>query len=72
MVAGLGDEESKANPEKKKAEQAPEPNNRIIRVMMRRLGSCRTFGENMVFMLNRASELYFWALIDCISSFFFF
>ena len=69
MVAGLGEEESQANPEKKKSEEAPEPKNRIIRVMMRRLGSCKTFGENMVFMLNRASESYFQAFYDCISSF---
>jgi Protein of unknown function (DUF2013) len=68
MVAGLGDEESKAHPEKKKAEEVPEPNNRIIQVMMMRrlpVGSCITFGENMVFMLNRASELYFWAFNHC-------
>ena len=71
MVAGLGVEESQANPEKKKTEGAPEPKNRIIRVMMRRLGTCRTFGENMVFMLNRASKSCFWAFFyDCISSFF--
>ena len=67
MVAGLGEEESKTIPEKK-AEEAPEPKNRIIRVMMRRLGSCRTFGENMVFMLNRASESYF-CTFYCFSSF---
>ena len=51
MVAGLGDEEP--NPQSGKA---PEPKNRVIRVMMRRLGTCKTFGENMIFMLNRASE----------------
>ena len=65
MVAGLGEEESQAKPEKK-TEEAPEPKNRIIRVMMRRLGTCRTFGENMIFMLNRASKLYFWAFYDYI------
>jgi hypothetical protein len=70
MVAGLGEEGSQTNPEKKKAEEAPEPKNRIIRVMLRRLGTCRTFGENMVFMLNRASKSYFWAFYDYISSFF--
>ena len=69
MVAGLGEEESKANPEKTKTEEAPEPKNRILRVMMRRLGTCRTFGENMVFMLNRASESYFWAFYEYILSF---
>ena len=54
MVTGLGDE-PQTSPEKKNKEP-PEPKNRIIRVMMRRLGTCRTFGENMIFMLNRASE----------------
>ncbi|KIM41429.1 hypothetical protein M413DRAFT_18955 [Hebeloma cylindrosporum] len=51
MVAGLGDEE--ANPNSGKA---AEPKNRVIRVMMRRLGTCKTFGENMIFMLNRAKR----------------
>lgn len=56
MVAGLGEEGSQTCPVKKNAEEVPEPKNRIIRVMMRRLGSCRTLGENMIFMLNRASK----------------
>ena len=56
MVTGLGAEESQTNQEKKKTEEAAEPKNRILRVMMRRLGTCRTFGENMIFMLNRASK----------------
>ena len=55
MVAGLGGEVSPTSQEKNKAEESAEPKNRIIRVMMRRLGSCRTFGENMIFMLNRTS-----------------
>ena len=63
MVAVLGEEESRASPEKKKTEEAPEAKNRVIRVMMRRLGNCRTFGENMVFMLNRASESHFWVFL---------
>lgn len=54
MVAGLGDEDETPNSEK-----APTPKNRVIRVMMRRLGTCKTFGENMIFMLNRASEYGF-------------
>ena len=57
MVAGLGEgEESHTSTEKKKVEESSEPKNRIIRGMMRRLGSCRTFGENMIFMLNRTSR----------------
>jgi hypothetical protein len=31
-------------------------NNRVLRVLMRRLGSSRTFSENMIFMLNRAQR----------------
>lgn len=31
--------------------------NRVISVLMRRLGSSRTFGENLIFMLNRAGKL---------------
>lgn len=30
--------------------------NRVLAVLMRRLGSSKTFGENMIFMLNRAGE----------------
>ena len=63
MVAGLGEADSQADPEKKKTEEVAEPTNKIIRVMMRRLGTCRTFGENMVFMLNRASKSYFLAFL---------
>lgn len=31
-------------------------NNRVLVVLMRRLGSSKTFGENMIFMLNRAGK----------------
>ncbi|KAF8153062.1 hypothetical protein B0H34DRAFT_90295 [Crassisporium funariophilum] len=51
MVAGLGDEVLQTGIGKK---EPAEPKNRVIRVLMRRLGSSRTFGENMIFMLNRA------------------
>lgn len=36
-----------------------ESKNRILRVLMRRLNLSKTLGENMIFMLNRASMLYF-------------
>jgi hypothetical protein len=36
------------------ATEISESKNRILRVLMRRLGSSKTFGENMIFMLNRA------------------
>ncbi|OCF37771.1 hypothetical protein I316_00898 [Kwoniella heveanensis BCC8398] len=34
----------------------PKKNNRVLVVLMRRLGSSKTFGENMIFMLNRAEN----------------
>ncbi|KAJ8597718.1 hypothetical protein M405DRAFT_755489 [Rhizopogon salebrosus TDB-379] len=34
----------------------PESRNRVLNVLMSRLGSSKTFGENMIFMLNRASR----------------
>ncbi|KXN89720.1 Protein dip1 [Leucoagaricus sp. SymC.cos] len=36
--------------------QSPEKKNRVLRVLMRRLGFSKTFGENMIFMLNRAKR----------------
>ena len=38
-------------------EKGPDGQNRVLRVLMARLGSSMTFGENMIFMLNRAGEL---------------
>jgi Protein of unknown function (DUF2013) len=35
--------------------KAVDSKNRVLNVLMRRLGSSQTFGENMIFMLNRAS-----------------
>lgn len=52
MVAGLDDEGHSSK------KDAPEHKNRVIRVLMRRLGSSKTFGENMIFMLNRAGKLF--------------
>ena len=43
--------------------RSPEDSNRILRVLMRRLNFSKTFGENMIFMLNRAGSLcksHFW------------
>ena len=34
----------------------PRSENRVVSVLMRRLGSTRTFGENLIFMLNRAGK----------------
>jgi len=34
----------------------PQYENRVVSVLLRRLGSSRTFGENLIFMLNRAGN----------------
>lgn len=39
-----------------KINETSESMNRVLRVLMRRLGSSKTFGENMIFMLNRAQR----------------
>ncbi|KAH7912871.1 hypothetical protein BJ138DRAFT_1082828 [Hygrophoropsis aurantiaca] len=36
--------------------QRPEEQNRVLNILIARLGSSKTFGENMIFMLNRASR----------------
>ncbi|KAF7330025.1 DUF2013 domain-containing protein [Mycena kentingensis (nom. inval.)] len=50
MVANLPNEPGEALGE------PSEPRNRVLRVLMRRLGMSKTFGENMIFMLNRAER----------------
>ncbi|KAJ7465188.1 hypothetical protein FB451DRAFT_1488733 [Mycena latifolia] len=52
MVASLSNESDNLTP----PPAPPEPKNRVLRVLMRRLGSSKTFGENMIFMLNRAQR----------------
>ncbi|KAJ7230857.1 hypothetical protein B0H12DRAFT_1192857 [Mycena haematopus] len=52
MVASLPDESDGTIP----AATPSEPKNRVLRVLIRRLGDSKTFGENMIFMLNRAQR----------------
>ncbi|EKM57390.1 uncharacterized protein PHACADRAFT_119752 [Phanerochaete carnosa HHB-10118-sp] len=56
MVASLqphtqGHAKTDSHPEPK-----PEEQNRVLRMLMARLGSCMTLGENLIFMLNRAGR----------------
>lgn len=37
-------------------EPKPEEQNRVLRMLMARLGSCTTLSTNLIFMLNRAGE----------------
>ncbi|KZP21324.1 hypothetical protein FIBSPDRAFT_788413, partial [Athelia psychrophila] len=50
MVASLGNNTVSASL------STPEGNNRVLHVLMRRLWASKTFGENMIFMLNRANR----------------
>jgi hypothetical protein len=38
------------------ADDKSQNENRVVSVLMRRLGSSRTFGENLIFMLNRSGD----------------
>lgn len=38
------------------AKDKPKTDNRVIQILMHRLGSSKTFGENLIFMLNRAGS----------------
>ena len=41
--------------------------NRVLHVLIRRHGTSQTFGENLIFMLNRAGESLecnFWILLN--------
>ena len=40
------------------ADDKPQYENRVVSVLMQRLGSSRTFGENLIFMLNRAGSCH--------------
>lgn len=52
MVASLG---ANHNTQQIPA-KTPESQNRVLHVLVRRLGASKTFGENMIFMLNRANR----------------
>ncbi|KAF8201029.1 hypothetical protein K438DRAFT_1821245 [Mycena galopus ATCC 62051] len=58
MVASLPESGSSGTIPHPSSSASPnsEPNNRVLRVLMRRLGHSKTFGENMIFMLNRAQR----------------
>ena len=54
MVAGLNNAASPQGGQGK----VPEVRNRVLDVLISRLGSSKTFGANMIFMLNRACTFY--------------
>src|ERR1700722_15246597 len=60
MVASLKSASANAPPSENPSHPSKtvESKNRVLHVLTRRLGSSKTFGENMIFMLNRAGPLY--------------
>ena len=54
MVAALPSAQN-GDPSKRKKERSMN-GNRIIQALVRRVDTSKTFGENIIFMLNRASE----------------
>ncbi|KAF8580090.1 hypothetical protein K439DRAFT_1637346 [Ramaria rubella] len=47
---------SALQPNKEDTKDKPKTDNRVIQILIRRLGSSKTFGENLIFMLNRADH----------------
>ncbi|KZT04939.1 uncharacterized protein LAESUDRAFT_750873 [Laetiporus sulphureus 93-53] len=58
MVASLhsGSDDGRSSHSDRHKSEKPEHQNRVLRVLMARSGSSMTFGENMIFMLNRADR----------------
>ncbi|KAJ7032502.1 hypothetical protein C8F04DRAFT_1357990 [Mycena alexandri] len=57
LLVALNEQSLTNEPDANSPAPAPsEPKNRVLRVLMRRWGSTKTFGENMIFMLNRAQR----------------
>ncbi|KAG9226907.1 hypothetical protein CCMSSC00406_0003420 [Pleurotus cornucopiae] len=56
MVASLSAQSSELVDPNADPAQPSTIKNRVLRVLMRRLNSTKTFGENMIFMLNRAER----------------
>lgn len=54
MVASLASNSNASLPLGQVVAKDSEAQNRVLLVLMRRLGASKTFGENMIFMLNRA------------------
>jgi hypothetical protein len=48
---------------------AAHSNNRVLHVLIRRHGTSQTFGENLIFMLNRAGRRIFPCAVYSLDSF---
>jgi hypothetical protein len=55
--AAFASQRETVDKEAKEREEQSKRNNRVLTVLMRRLGHSKTFGENIIFMLNRSRRL---------------
>ncbi len=56
MVASLEPRSPRADGKEHLASKKPEEANRVFRILVARMRSSMTFGENLIFMLNRAGR----------------
>lgn len=57
MVAGLEDGvNGKDKPQKKSSKAGTEHDNLVLKILKDKLGESKTFGENLIFILNRLSK----------------
>lgn len=54
--AAFASQRETVDKEAKEREEESKRNNRVLTVLMRRLGHSKTFGENIIFMLNRSRK----------------
>lgn len=57
--AALAGQQETTDKEAREREEQSKRNNRVLSVLMRRLGHSKTFGENIIFMLNRSRKPVF-------------
>lgn len=56
--AAVASQREMVDREAKEREEQSKRDNRVLSVLMRRLGHSKTFGENIIFMLNRSREYF--------------
>lgn len=54
--AGQEEMEREKEKDREREAEASKSKNRVLGVLMSRLGDSKTFGENVIFMLNRCGE----------------
>ena len=58
MVASIQPHTPHVDAKSHREQKRPEEQNRVLRILMSRMDTTPTFGENMIFMLNRAGMFF--------------